>query len=178
MAKALTDIAVQRLKPGSIRREIPDRAPYLYLIVQPTGRRRFALRYRIDGRPRKVTLPTGLTLAAARKMAADAALDLDRGIDPRQARREARAKAAAAAADTLQAICEEYLAREGDKLRTRRQRERTLGKYVFPILGERPIGSIRRGEVVRLLDKIEDNSGGRTADVVLSALRRVFNWWA
>src|SRR5262245_93449 len=178
MAKALTDIAIQRLKPGSTRREIPDRTPLLYVVVQPTGRRRFALRYRYDGKPRKVTLPTGLTLANARKMAADAALDLDRGIDPRQARKEARTKAAADAADTLQAICGKYLAREGDKLRTKRQRERTLAKYVYPVLGERPIGSIRRGEIVRLLDKIEDNSGGRTADVVLSVLRRVFNWWA
>src|SRR5262245_10266428 len=178
MAKALTDIGIQKLKPGATRRETPDKVPMLYVVVHPTGRRRFVLRYRFDGKPRKVTLPTGLTLASARKMAGDAALDLDRGIDPRQARKEARAKAAADAADTLQAICGKYLAREGGKLRTLRQRERTLAKYVYPALGERPVGSIRRGEIVRLLDKIEDKSGGRTADVVLSALRRVFNWWA
>jgi integrase len=29
-----------------------------------------------------------------------------------------------------------------------------------------------------LLDKIEDGSGSRTADVVLTVLRRIFNWWA
>src|SRR5262249_6187767 len=139
---------------------------------------RFVLRYRFDGKPRKVTLPTGLTLASARKMAADAALDLDRGIDPRQARKEARAKAAADAADTLQAICARYLAREGDKLRTKRHAERPLAKYAHPPLGGRPIGSSGGGETVRLFDKIEAGSGGRPADIVLSALRRVFNWWA
>jgi integrase len=178
MAKALTDIAIQKLKAGPTRREIPDRTPLLYLIMQPTGRRRFALRYRFDGRTRKVTLPTGLSLAAARKMAADAALELDRGGDPREARKAAKAKAAAAAADTLWAICGKYLAREGGKLRTLRQRERVLARHIYPAFGDRPIGSIRRGEIVRLLDRIEDKSGSRTADVVLSILRTVFNWWA
>ena len=178
MAKALTDIAIAKLKPGPTRREIPDRTPLLYLIVQPTGRRRFALRYRFNGQSRKVTLPPGLSLAAARKAAADAALDLDRGVDPGEARKAARAKAAAAAADTVRAICGQYLAREGDKLRTRRQRELLLAQHIYPAFGDRPIGSIRRGEIVRLLDKIEDGSGSRTADVVLTVLRRIFNWWA
>jgi hypothetical protein len=118
MAKALTDIAIAKLKPSPVRREIPDRTPLLYLVIQPTGRRCFALRYRYDGQSRKVTLPPGLSLAAARKAAADAALDLHRGVDPGEARKAARAKAAAAAADTVQAICGQYLAREGDKLRT------------------------------------------------------------
>jgi integrase len=178
MARALTDIAVYKLKAGPIRREIADRTPLLYVIVQPTGRRRFALRYRFNGQSRKVTLPAGLSLAAARKAAADAALDIDRGVDPGEARKAARAKAAAAAADTVRAICGQYLAREGDKLRTRRQREQLLARHVYPAFGARPIGSIRRGEVVRLLDKIEDQTGSRTADAVLSALRRLFHWWA
>jgi integrase len=178
MAKALTDIAIHKLKAGPTRREIPDRTPLLYLIVQPTGRRRFALRYRFNGRSRKITLPPGLSLATARKAAADAALELDRGVDPGEARAAARAKAVAAAADTVQAISAKYLAREGGKLRSLRQRERLLARYIYPTLGERPVGSIRRGEVVRLLDKIEDASGSRTADAVLSVLSRLFNWWA
>src|SRR5262249_985175 len=142
------------------------------------GRRRFALRHRFVGRTRKVTLPPGLSLAAARKMAADAALELDRSVDPREARKAAKAKAAAAAADTLRAICGKYLAREGGKLRTLRQRERLLARHIYPAFGDRPIGSIRRGEIVRLLDRIEDKSGSRTADVVLSILRTIFHWWA
>jgi integrase len=178
MAKALTDIAIQKLKSGPVRREIPDRMPLLYLILQPTGRRRFALRYRFNGQSRKLTLPAGLTLAAARKAAADATIELDHGVDPGEARKAAKAKAAAAAADTLRAVCAQYLVREGDKLRTKRQREQLLARHVFPAFGERPIGSIRRGEIVQLLDRIEDRSGSRTADAVLTVVRRVFNWWA
>ena len=178
MAKALTDITIKNLRPTDVRREIPDKVPMLYCIVQPSGRRRFCLRYRIYGQSRKVTLAAGLSLAAARKIAADAALDLERGIDPRDARRTAKDKAALAQADTVRAICESYLKREGPKLRTLGQRVRLLKAHVYPAFGDRPIGSVRRGEVVRLLDKIEDNSGARTADVVLTILRRVFNWHA
>jgi hypothetical protein len=138
MAKALTDIAIAKLKPSPVRREIPDRTPLLYLVIQPTGRRCFALRYRYDGQSRKVTLPPGLSLAAARKAAADAALDLHRGVDPGEARKAARAKAAAAAADTVQAICGQYLAREGDKLRTG-----TSASYCSTSISIRPLATGR-----------------------------------
>ena len=178
MAKALTDIGIKNLRPAAIRREIPDRTPLLYLILQPSGRHRFVLRYRIHGASRKVTLAAGLTLAAARKIAADAALDLDRGIDPRDARRAAKDKAALAAADTVLAVCTSYQAREGGKLRSARSRLLLLQRHVFPVLGDRPIGSIRRGEIVRLLDRIEDNGGARTADLALAILGRIFKWHA
>jgi integrase len=178
MATALTDISIRKLRPGSTRREIPDRTPLLYLIVQPSGRRRFCLRYRIHGKSRKVTLAAGLSLSQARKAATDAAIEIERGNDPREARRAARQQAAAAAADTVCAVCEAYLKREAPKLRTADQRVRLLGRHVYPALGDRPISSVRRGEIVRLLDKVEDGSGSRTADVVLGILRRVFNWHA
>jgi integrase len=178
MAKALTTKAVENLRPGPTRREIADRTPLLYLVVQPSGRRRFCLRYRIHGKSRKVTLATGLSLSQARKAATDAAIEIERGNDPREARRAARHQAAAAAADTVRAVCEAYLKREAPKLRTADQRVRLLGRHVYPALGDRPISSVRRGEIVRLLDKVEDGSGSRTTDVVLSILRRVFNWHA
>jgi integrase len=178
MAKALTDISIKSVRAGPARRELPDRTPLLYLVVQPSGRRRFCLRYRFDGKSRKVTLAAGLSLAAARKVAADAALEIERGNDPREARRAAKQQVAAARADTVRAICESYLKREGAKLRTAKQRVRLLGKHIYPTLGDRPIGSVRRGEIVASLDKVEDNSGARTADVVLSILRRIFNWHA
>jgi integrase len=173
----LTDVGIRNMKPVAARREIADRTPLLYLIVQPSGRRRFALRYRFNGSSRKVTLQAGLSLAAARKLAADAAFDLERGIDPREHRKDAKRKAAEARANTLAAICAEYLQRDA-KLRTIADRERLLRAHVLPVLGERPIASIKRGEIVRLLDKAEDRSGARTADIVLSILRRVCNWHA
>jgi integrase len=57
-AKKLTDAAIRNLKPTSARREIPDAfAKGLYVIIQPSGARSFALRFRgIDNKPVKLTL--------------------------------------------------------------------------------------------------------------------------
>jgi hypothetical protein len=63
MAKGFTDIAIRNLKAGDVRREIPDPGcAGLYLVLQPSGSRSWAVRYRHAGTPRKLTLAGGLTL--------------------------------------------------------------------------------------------------------------------
>ena len=179
MAKRLTDIAIRNLKSSATRYEMPDGAARgLYVVCQPSGRKGFAVRYRYNGKPRKLTLPSAITLAAARKLAAAAMHEVEQGRDPGVAKQEAAEKAALAAADTLQAICEEYSRREGAKLRTRDAQLATLKRHVFGPLGARPIASIKRKEIVRLLDSVADKSGARTADVVLAHLSRILGWHA
>ena len=94
----LTDAAVKRYKPGKTRREIPDsKATGLYLVVQPTGAKAWALRFRRpDGRSAKLTLgpldtsaePADepvvggpLTLGMARELAAKVHRERKRGVD-------------------------------------------------------------------------------------------------
>jgi integrase len=55
---------------------------------------------------------------------------------------------------------------------------RLLRRHVYGRLGHRPIGSIKRGELVRLLDEVADSSGARTADMVLAILRTIMRWHA
>jgi hypothetical protein len=89
MAKTLTAVAVKNFRPGKGRREIPDGGcPGLYLVIQTSGHRSWALRFRRpSGRPAKLTLGLvdlsgkeaesvpvlgqPLTLASARRVAAD-----------------------------------------------------------------------------------------------------------
>ena len=179
MAKRLTDITIRNLKPDLVRRELPDAGcAGLYLIAQTSGVRSFAVRYRYGGRSVKLTLgkwPT-MTLADARKATADAQHALARGNNPAKARQDAKRKADAAKADTLTAICENYLKREGGKLRTLDQRVSILKRLIYPALGDKPIGSIKRSEIVAMLDKIEDHNGPRAADVALGVLRRILHW--
>ncbi len=57
MTKPLTQVAIDSLKPEEKRREIPDgKEPGLYLVVQPTGRKVWALRYRLSSKPCKLTI--------------------------------------------------------------------------------------------------------------------------
>src|SRR5262245_19505377 len=96
----LTAKAIENLKPTAVRREIPDSGcRNLYAVVQPTGRKGWAVRYRYRGKSRKLTLDAGLTLAAARQAATAALRELERGNDPAALKFDARAKAEQAAAD-------------------------------------------------------------------------------
>ncbi|MGB9410659.1 MAG: Arm DNA-binding domain-containing protein, partial [Pseudolabrys sp.] len=113
MAKGFTDLKIKNLKAGAVRREIPDPGVSgLYLVVQPSGKKSFAVRYRYGGKPRKLTLKAGVSLAAARKLAGDALYELEQGRDPAQTKQETRAKIKAARANTVQALCDNYLHRE------------------------------------------------------------------
>jgi integrase len=179
MAKRLTDIAIRNLKSSTTRYEVPDGAARgLYVVRQPSGKKGFCVRYRFGGATRKLTLPGNVTLAAARKLAADAMHEVDQGRDPGVAKQDAAEKAALAAKDTLQSICEEYYRRDGKNLRSRAEQEAQLRRHVLKPLGGRPIHGITRKELIRLLDKIEDGSGPRAADLTLAYLRKIFNWFA
>jgi integrase len=190
MAKRLTDVAIRNLRPGVTRREIPDGgARGLYAVLQPSGRRSFAVRYRLHGKPQKFTLgeegKPPLSLAEARRLAAAALADVAKGIDPAATKKAARVKAIEADKDTLAAVCAEYMRRKGNTLRSARERQRILDRWVLPTLGARQVATITRRELTRLLDRVEDESqkrsadgGKRNADSVLAILRAIFNWHA
>ena len=48
----------------------------------------------------------------------------------------------------------------------------------MPVWGERDFQSIRRGDVAKLLDGIEDGAGPAAADFTLSTVRTICNWYA
>jgi hypothetical protein len=54
--------------------------------------------------------------------------------------------------------------------------QRDLARQVLPTLGPRPIAPIRRKDIVKLLDEIEDSAGSAQADTVLAIVRRIMNW--
>jgi integrase len=179
MAKALTDLAIQKIKPGSTRREVPDGAQRgLYLVVQTSGSKSFCVRYRYAGRPRKLTLQPGISLAAARKEAAAALYEVQQGQNPAAAKARARQEQRAAEADTFEAVCANFFKRDGANLRSAHDWQRDLARLVLPVFGKRPISAIRRRDIVRLLDDVEDRHGPGQATTTLGIIRRVMNWHA
>ena len=98
MPSTLTQRTVVQAKPHSTsRREIPDGAlPGFYLVVQPSGAKSWAVRYRVGGRPRKLTLGPfpRLSLGDARETAPKVLQTASQGLDP-AAQREASRRAAA-----------------------------------------------------------------------------------
>jgi integrase len=144
------------------------------LMVTANGQTAFVVQYRTSHKSRRMHLKPGLSLQEARREAKKLLGDVARGHDP-LARRQ---KAAHAGADTLYPIANEYLKRGAKDLRSRKQREAILKRHIFPKLGSHPIGEIRRSDIVRLLDRIDDQSGPSAADHALAILSRVMSWHA
>lgn len=144
--------------------------------VTPNGCRSFVLRYSIANRERLLTIGQypDWTPADALRQAREFRQRIDLGEDPLLKRRQEEAKSK----DTVKAVCEEYFARDGKGLRSREEQERTLKRLVYPELGAREVASIKRGEIVRLLNRIEDENGPVMADRTLAYIRRAFNWYA
>jgi integrase len=177
MTRQITDLGIKNLKGRAQRYEKPI-GNGLYVVVQPSGARSYAVRYRYGGKTRKLTLPGGIGLAAARREAADALYQVEQGKDPAVARVQQRQAQRLADADTFAAIATEYFRREGRGLRSARRRQQTIDRLVIPAIGVRPIGAIKRSEIVRLLDQVEENNGPSMADDVLAFTRKIMNWHA
>ena len=115
-----------------------------------------------NGQPRKLTLQGGVSLAAARKLCADALHEVAQGRDPVEAKKAHKAQTAAAAVNTVQFVCEEFLRREGGGLRTRNPRERLLKLHVYPRIGKKLIHEVKRSEINRMLGYKLANDGQDT----------------
>src|ERR1700730_13133186 len=125
------------------------------LVVMKNGHRSFCLQYRHRGViSRRMTIDTP-ELDAARKTATGFKGDISRGEDPVDKRRKEKA----ASTNTLKSIAENYLEREGRKLRSVKLRRSTFENQIFPVLGAMPIDTIRRSHINHMLDKVEDESG-------------------
>src|SRR5215204_4254805 len=185
MAKALTVQSLERFKPDPNKRlEVGDGLlPGLYLVIQPSGARSWAVRYRHASKPRKLTLgpyPV-LDLSVARARAREALQVVALGRDPASEKQNTlkAARLAEPGVDTYGAIVATFLdrhARKKTKARTAEETERTFRLHVLPTWGERRIQAITRRDVIGLLDRIVDHGAPIAANRTLAAVRKLFNW--
>jgi integrase len=175
----LTAVRVANAKPKATRQEISDNGSGLFLVVQPSGHKSWAVRFRVNGIPRKLTLAPALSLHEAREQAAAAIKEAQRGNDPTKAKKAAKQERAIAAANTFEAVARLYLASDRTKkLRTFGQYRDKLERLVFPLIGDKPIEEIRRSQITALLDHIERTSGAIMADRTLSVISCVLKFHA
>jgi integrase len=177
-AKVLTAMAVQAAKPKATRYEIPDGGALgLYLVVQPSGVKSWARRYRLNGRTAKHTLgsATDITLAQARAQAAEIGRLIERGIDPAP-RSRSGIDHPVVEDDSVEALASLFIERHAKKRRTWRQIEDMLRRLVLPTWRGRRVQEIRRRHVIELVEQIAVDRGGYMANRTLSVVRRFFGW--
>jgi len=167
--RQLTDRFCQhaKVRQGDVQTDYFDEeTPGLALRVSRSGLKSWTYFY-THGKRRRLTFGTypATSLAGARSKADTAKAEIEAGNSPQPA-----------TSDSFKAICEEYLSRDAKRLRTKADRERVLNRLVYPAFGQRLISEIKRSEIVRFLDRIEDNSGPVAADRTLALIRKIMNW--
>ena len=174
--RRLSDRQVRALKPGPKRRTISDgEVMGLYVRIMPSGVRSYVAVSRDPfNKQIWVTLGTAdlVDIQDARDKAREVIKRIKAGLPP--------VEAPPVKPDSFEAVANNWLKRhvEAKGLRTRDEIERVLRVYTFPHWRDREFESLRRSDVARLLDFVEDNHGRRQADVALSIVRAIGNWYA
>jgi integrase len=170
---------VETLQATDRRQEIPDDlCTGLYLVVQPTGKKSWQVRYRHGGVHRRMTLasfPT-LSLAAARVRAREVMAAASEGRDPAEEVKAAKAPKPEDDRDKIKTLIGQYDKRHLKGLKSGDVVRRELDRFVVKEWGERDIHSITKRDVIDLLDGIADSGRVVTANRVRAYLNKFLNW--
>ena len=175
----LTYIQINAAKPRDKAWSLSD-SQGLYLIIQPNGSKLWRFRYSFLDRQK--TLHLGgwpqISLADARTRRDDAKKLVANGIDPALEKKRARIAAKHAAANTFEAVAQEWLVkceRDGLAPVTIEKISWLLDK-AYPMIGNIPIAQITPHEALAVLRKIEATGAYESARRMRSVLSRVFRY--
>lgn len=174
----LTAQNVDRMQPTDKRQQIADdNCPGLNLIVQPTGKRSWAVRYRVQGTHRRMTLGgyPDLSLKDARQRAREVFAAAAEGRDPAEEVRAAKVPKENDR-DKVKTLVAQYAKRRLSKLKSGATAKRELERHVVAEWGERDIHEIAKRDVIDLLDEIADSGREVTANRVRAYLNTFLNW--
>jgi integrase len=159
--------------------------PGFALRLSYSGTKAWVLMTRVRGSPKLIRMTLGewpaMSLAEAHEEAREAQRHAKAGRDPREVRRNRETEVQETAKLTFAKVAGEFLARYAEpKLRARTVEEyrRTFKSPRIADWQDRPIASIDRRDVMRLLDELEAGGKHGTAKLTLAYLRKFFGWCA
>lgn len=176
---ALTDVKVRNAKPTAKPIKLYDGGG-LYLEVAPSGGRLWRLKYRFNGKEKRLALGKWpeVTLKDARSRRDEARRLLANEIDPGEHRKAARAARSIASENSFEAVAREWYAKHSPRWAPTHANKiiRRLELYIFPWIGSRPISEITAPEVLRALRRIEGLNIQETAHRAMQNCSRVFRY--
>lgn len=155
----LSDIAIKKATPADKPFKMTD-GNGLYLLVQPTGGKLWRYDYRFDGKRKTLALGAypDVSLASAREKHGSARKLLAEGTDPNAAKQETKHAAKIAAANTFEAVALEWHRKQSGEWsidHAERVRKR-MTDNLFPLLGKRPIESLKTRDLLQPLRTVEE----------------------
>jgi integrase len=181
MSADLTARGIAALKPRADRYIVRDaKVSGLELRVCPDGRKLWTLRYRNTAKEqRRMNLGEHprVGLAAARKRANAELRKVDGGIDPQAERQEAKRALELAKANSIEALCKDYIERHARvKKRTWRDDQIKIKGEILTAWKGRAVSSITRRDCRTLVQAIADRPAPILANRVVALLSRLFRF--
>lgn len=187
-----SNTTLKAIKPGDPRRRLTDGAGLYLLLFVKGGAHGWRLDYSIGGRRKTLSLGTypNTGLSLARQKAEAARKLVSAGVDPSDARKDARGEAAlqrateqrAAAGlppvDSFEAVAREWHTKNVPTWATSHSTKiiRRLEQDVFPWIGSKLIASIKPMEVLTLLKRVEERGAVETTHRVQQNCGQVFRY--
>jgi integrase len=169
--RTLTDAQISSLPIKQKPYAMPDpEMAGLYIRVRPTGTKVFCAVARAPGGKQVWSTigPSNIySVAEARQRAKDAIRCIREGLE-------------LAGPETFASVAETWFTRhvQAKGLISAPDLRSMLDRHLIPAWRNREFVSIRRGDVAKLLDQIEDAKGGVVADFALATTRGLCNWYA
>jgi hypothetical protein len=177
--QAITIRTIESVKP------CPGRDVYTWdsnlrgfgLRTTPRGVKSYVLQYRVNGGPaRRKTIGihgSPWTTQTARREAERLLMIIRQGVDPVEEAREAKRREKLL---NVSAYCDQFveLYLQSNWPDTWPEAMRVLENVVKPRWGKRSLMSLKRSDMVKLMDDYADRPGSRK--IIHSLLRKLFNW--
>jgi len=176
MAVILSDDIIKSMQPPSRAQQLvfdshPEAPRGFGLRITAAGSKSFVLRYKVGNTSRMLTIgeygKNAWRLAAARKKAGEYRQQINTGVDIVEQRRTERAE------KTFADVAEDYCIRHADHLKSAAQVRGVLDNHALPLLGNRKLSTIRRAEIIELVEKIA-RKHPRAASLALLRIKQVF----
>ena len=174
-----SDTAIRNAKPGDKAKKMFDGGG-LYLEISPKGGKWWRLKYRFDGKEKRLSLGVypDVSLKDARERRDEARKLLANDIDPSQNRKAKKAAKAERASNSLEVVAREWFAKHEPNWSPNHANRivRRLERDIFPWIGGSPVADITAPQLLEVIRRIEQRGALETAHRALGNCGQVFRY--
>lgn len=175
----LTDTKCKNAKPARKTVKLSD-SKGLYLEVTPSGSKYWRLKYRINGKEKRLSIGVypSVTLKEAREATDDAKKLISVGIDPSLDKQKKKALSKTSSENTFEAVAREWYNNRKSRWTAHYAKGimNRLEKDIFPHLGAYPIAEIEAPLVLLVIRKIENRNARELAKRQLQKCGEIFQY--
>ena len=182
----LTELSIKQAKTKEKQYKLTD-GEGMYLRVYPNGSKYWQLQYWFDGKQKILSFGVwpNISLKEARDKRFAAKKLIKEGIDPNDEKKERlevqsfeREKEKLRKISTFQIVAHEWFSRQSTQWTERHSRGvlSSLNMHVYPDLGEMPISSISKQDIISTLRKLEAEGKNETCYRIRQKIESIFSY--